>query len=70
MTGPRVRLFRKLEIQRDGHILADINARKVQDSFRYPLLPPDRTRRREILASLLWRENSLAPALLLQEAQW
>ncbi|NIN69137.1 MAG: hypothetical protein GTO63_31505, partial [Anaerolineae bacterium] len=58
MAELSVRLFRKLDIERDGQALADINARKVQELFCYLLLHRDRPHHREILASLLWWPDS------------
>lgn len=66
-----VRLFGKLEIQRDGQILAGINARKVQELFCYLLLYRDRPHHREPLASLLWGDSSTTQSKgYLRKALW
>lgn len=66
-----VRLFRKLEIERDGQMLGDISARKVQELFCYLLLQRDRPHHREILASLLWGGSSTAQSKrYLRQSLW
>ncbi len=71
MTELAVRLFRRLEIERDGQMLADINGRKVQELLCYLLLYRDRPHHREILASLLWPDSSTAQSKrYLRQALW
>lgn len=71
MAGLSVRLFRNIEIERDGQTLADINARKVQELFCYLLLYKERAHHREVLASLLWANSSTAQSKrYLRQALW
>jgi DNA-binding SARP family transcriptional activator len=71
MSELSVRLFRKLEIERDGQMLADISGRKVQELLCYLLLHRERPHHREILASLLWANSSTAQSKrYLRQALW
>jgi DNA-binding SARP family transcriptional activator len=51
-------LFGKLSLQCNGHALSGFDARKIQQLLCYLLLHRDHPQPREVLASLLWADNS------------
>ena len=58
MARITVCLFGKLSIQSNGHALSGLDARKIQQLLCYLLLHRDHPQPREVLASLLWSDNS------------
>ena len=60
MSNLRVSLFGKFCVQCDEEPLAGLDARRVQELFCYLLLYRHRPHPREVLAELLWGENSSA----------
>ncbi|HYA98778.1 MAG TPA: BTAD domain-containing putative transcriptional regulator [Ktedonobacteraceae bacterium] len=55
-----IHLFGKLWIEFNGMILKGLDSRKVQELFCYLLLNRNREHSREVLANLLWCENTTA----------
>ncbi len=56
----QIYLFGKFCVQREGHIVAGFEARRVQELFCYLLLNRHRPCSREVLTSLLWEDCSTA----------
>src|SRR5213082_2495606 len=55
-----VYLFGRFCVRRNGQVLEDVDARKVQELFSYLLLHRDDSLSREVLASVLWPDTTTA----------
>ena len=60
MANLRIHLFGKLCIRYNGQVLKGFDSRKVQELLCYLLLNRNREHSREVLATLLWGENTSA----------
>lgn len=60
MANLRIHLFGKLRIHYNGQVLKGFDSRKLQELLCYLLLNRYREHSREVLASLLWDENTSA----------
>jgi len=58
MAKLSVCLFGKLSLHCNGHVLTGFDARKIQQLFCYLLLHRDHPQPREVLATVLWGDNS------------
>src|SRR5688572_12678309 len=58
MGALRVMLFRRFHAEVDDQPLVGFEARKMQELFCYLLLHRDHPHSREVLAELLWNDNS------------
>ncbi len=71
MANLRIHLFGKLWIDYNGQVLKGFDSRKVQELFCYLLLNRNREHPREVLANLLWCENTTAQSKsYLRKALW
>ena len=71
MANLRIHLFGKLCIDYNGQVLKGFDSRKVQELFCYLLLNRNREHPREVLANLLWSENTTAQSKsYLRKALW
>jgi len=71
MANLRIHLFGKLWIDYNGQVLKGFDSRKVQELFCYLLLNRNREQPREVLANLLWCENTTAQSKsYLRKALW
>ena len=67
----RISLFGKFDVRLGKRRLAGLEARKVQELLCYLLLHRDRPHSREVLASLLWGENTTSQSRkYLRQALW
>jgi DNA-binding SARP family transcriptional activator len=62
MSEIRIQLFGRCCVRRDGQVVADLEADKLQELFGYLLLHRRSAHARESLASLLWPETTTAHA--------
>ncbi len=66
-----IRLLGRFQLQRDGELLAQLNARKAHELLAYLLLHREHVHVREALADLLWHVNSEAQSMkYLRHALW
>src|SRR6266700_642820 len=71
MANLHIHLFGKLCIDYNGQVLKGFDSRKVQELFCYLLLNRNREHPREVLANLLWCENTTAQSKsYLRKALW
>lgn len=71
MANFRVRLFGKLNIQRDGEAVEGIDARKVQELFSYLLLSRNHSQSREVICEELWGDRPASKSKkYLRQALW
>ncbi len=71
MEALRISLFGRLDVQHDGRPLSGLEARKVQELFCYLLIFRNSPHPREMLATLLWENNSTGRSRkYLRQALW
>jgi DNA-binding SARP family transcriptional activator len=71
MSRLSIQLFGKFCVRRNEQVLADFDARKVQELFCYLLLHRDHSLPRETLASLLWPDTTTIQSKKnLRQALW
>jgi DNA-binding SARP family transcriptional activator len=71
MCALSVRLFGRLTVHHDGHVVEGLEAYRVQELFSYLLLHRERVHPRETLAGLLWGDTPAAQQKkYLRQAIW